>query len=74
MARGGSATRAPAARSAAAAKGWAARKRREAAALELPRAEIDAMMGTQADRQLRGPEIRALIDRAIAGLRAREGE
>lgn len=72
MTRGGSSTRSVAARSAAAAKGWAARKKQAAVLAAMTPAEREALRGSQADRVLAGSEIRILINAAIAALRARE--
>jgi|CoawatStandDraft_6_1074263.scaffolds.fasta_scaffold90275_2 hypothetical protein len=73
-ARGDSATRTGAARSAAAAKGWASRKARSAAMQAMTPDELARLRGSQAERVLPGAEIRALINRTIAALREREGQ
>lgn len=73
-ARGGSASRPLAARSAAAAKGWASRKARANATAAMAPSEIAQLRGTEADRVLQGRDIRGLIDRTIASLRARDAE
>ena len=73
-ARGGSASRSLAARSAAAAKGWASRKARASATAAMTPAQVAQLRGTETDRVLQGSDIRGLIDRTIANLRARDGQ
>lgn len=81
MPKGVSATYAGAARSAAARKGAATRAAARAAQaiarLAIPPEELARIRGTEAHRAMHGPELRDIVDRAIAqakaALAARDG-
>lgn len=77
MPKGVSTTYSGAARSAAARKGAAsraaARQAQGLARLAMPRAEIDALIGTETDRTMGASALRDVVDRAIASAkRAKE--
>jgi len=81
MPKGVSATYPGSARSQAARKGAAsratARRLRGVAQLAMPRAEIDALIGTQTDRCMSGSALKAVVDKAIAAAiaaKAAEGQ